>query len=82
VNFYSYRNIAHVLAHFKDVKFMKVVIRSLHCEVICGCKPYIPQYVLDYEPPRALLISSEDYGVPSSTIARDLVSCNFFMRPI
>lgn len=43
-------------------------------------KPYIPGYMLDYEPLRAPLIPwqlcTEDYMIPSSTLSRDPLSCN------
>jgi len=38
-------------------------------EPICGCKPYIPRYKLDYKPPRTPLIPwqlpTRDYNDPS-----------------
>jgi len=83
VNFYLHGNVVHA--------FYKLQCRQIYkgyCEldlyfaskVICACKPYIPRYMLDFEPPSAPLIPwqlcTEDYRVPRPTLSRDTLSCN------
>ena len=78
-----------LFANFKVVRFMMYdncceLDLYLASEIICACKPYIPRCMLDYEPPRAILIPLnlliKDYRVLSSTLSWDQVIIS--IRPI
>ena len=50
-----------IFANFKVVRYDSCCKLDLYfaSEVIYGCKPYVPQYLWDYELPRAHLIPSK-----------------------
>jgi len=62
VNFYSHRYAAHAFCKLQGRQTYKGCCKLdlyFASEAICGCEPYIRQYMWDYELPGALLIPSK-----------------------
>ena len=78
MNFYSHRDAVNSVCKLQGREIYEGCCElDLYFanEVICGCMPYIPMYMLDSKAPRAPLIPwkifTNDYGVPSARFCRD-----------
>jgi len=82
VNFYSPRDAVNAFYKLQGSQIYKDCC-ELHfyftIELICGCRPHIPSYKLDYERSRAPIIpwqhSTEDYKVSSQRFSRKQSIC-------